>query len=255
MHERETIPSSSLEVYLNLESLRHDLRGKAVRMTDEVLFELTPMATLGLALCLAYLKLDRFRYRQTFQEEAQKVLKKFQLRQEGIEESLGDTAYFLGLKLLANWSDSREVRKIKKLIKERVKNGSPFGWRIVLYRILFEPPLPRSTWSDPKDRLLGCPGFDRLVVTSLAVISLIFLVFGRAHLMNILSWDVLAYMFDDHSLLRWWLILLICLLFPIIFAPIGDFVLRGIKRNIEHIDAEVEKFLSEKTSSASALPL
>lgn len=71
MHEREIIPSSSLEVYLSFESLRHGLRGKAVRMTDQVLFELTPMATLGLALCLAYLKLDRFRYRQTFQEEAQ----------------------------------------------------------------------------------------------------------------------------------------------------------------------------------------
>ena len=213
-------------------------------MTDQVLFKLTPMATLGLTLCLAYLKLDRFRYRQTIQGRVQKILTKLQLPQEGIAEPCEDTVYHLALNLLANWSNQQEFRKIKNSMKERVKYRSLFGWQIVLYRVLFEPPLPRSTWSNPNSRFLGCPGLDRLVVTLLFFFSLVFFVFGMAHHF-IIGWDILAYVFDDRFQFAWWIILLICILFPIIFAPIGDFALRGIKRDIEHIDAEVEKFSRE----------
>lgn len=215
-------------------------------MKDQVLFELTPMATLGLALCLAYLKLDRFRYRHSFQIEAQKVLEGLKLREEGPEKSLGDTAYYLGLKLLANWSNQQAFRKIKNSMKERVKYGSPFGWHISLYRIMFEPPLPRSKWVDQRNGFkLGCPGFDRIVTTLLAFFSLFFLVFGNAHRFKILSWDILAYVFDDRFLLEWWIILALCLLIPVLFAPIGDFVLRGIRRTIEHIDEEFKKILNK----------
>lgn len=215
-------------------------------MSNQMLSELTPVSILGLALCLAYLKLDRFRYRESFQIEAQRVLKGLQVRREGLEKSLGDTAYYLGLKLLANWSDPRAIREIKKSIKENVKNGTPFGWRIFLYRVLFEPPTPRSMWFDPKDRFkLRCPGSDRLVVTLLALLALIFLVLGRAHLLKILSWDILAYVFDDRFLLAWSIVLFICLLIPIVLAPIGEFILRGIRRNIEHIDEEFKKFIKK----------
>ena len=217
-------------------------------MNDQALFELTPMATLGLALCLAYLELDRFHYRQSFQMEARRVLEDLRLRQEGLDESRGDTIYYLGLKLLAHWSNPREIREIKKSIKENVQNGSPFGWRIRLYRLLFEPPLPRSMWSDQQDRLkLGWLGTDRLITTILAFLSLVFLVFGRAHLLKILSWDILAYLFDDKFVSTWWIILLLSLLFPIVIAPIGEFVLRGIRRNIQHTYGEFKKFLDKPT--------
>lgn len=212
-----------------------------------MLSELTPLAALGLGLCLAYLKLDRFRYHQSFQIEARRVLKGLQLRREGLEESLGNTAYYLGLKLLAHWSDPLAIRAIKKSMKENVKIRTPIGWRIFLYRVLFEPPLPRSMWFDPKDRFkLRCPGSDRLVVTLLASLSLLFLVLGRAHLLKIVNWDILAYVFDDRFVLIWSVILLICLLLPIVLAPIGDFILRGIRRNIEHIDEEFKKFLKRQ---------
>lgn len=215
-------------------------------MHDRALLELTPMATLGLALCLAYLKLDRFRYRQSFQDEAQKLLNKLRLLREGLEESRGDTVYYLGLKLLANWSNPREIRAIKKSMKENVKNGSPFGWRLLLFRVLFEPPLPRSMWSAQQDRLgLGRSGIDRMIATLLAFLSLVFLVLGRAHVLKIVSWDILAYAFDDRFLLAWWIILLVSVLFPILIAPIGDFVLRGIRRNIQHIYEEFKKFLDK----------
>lgn len=75
--------------------------------------------------------------------------------------------------------------------------------------------------------------------------------FSGIHLSKVLGWSILVYIFGDRFLLEASIILLICLLFPIKFAPIGDFVLRDIKRNIEHIDAEFEKFLSEKCERAN----
>lgn len=70
-------------------------------MEDPYLSELASLASTALAIALAYLNLDRFRYRQNIRDHARKALDLLRDRSSSVDKDHEDKGIYQGLRFLA----------------------------------------------------------------------------------------------------------------------------------------------------------
>lgn len=190
---------------------------------------LTPMATSGLAIGLAYLKLNRFRYRESVQDRARKGLLALERQDGTLAETQGDTEYYIRLKTLSSWSGLRAL-----------SGGSVLSLplSVMIYSLIYAP------------RFRSKSGLDRIFSGTLVVGSGLFLILGRAFMLDIIPWNWLGYIFHVNMSNIWWLLLSACIVLPIFFTILGDHIEFETHEFIDHTIAEFTKIMTNATRKA-----
>ena len=194
-------------------------------MGSSLLPELGPMAASALAFGLAYLKLRRFRYRESIQRRAQEALALLDKKDSTLAESFFDTEYYIRLKILASWSESKQIRKGLEAYPE-------FPVAIHIYYLLYESRLGLGS------------GLDRITSWICTVASGLIFIIGRAHAVNIFDWEWVLGLGQQDWISLWWSLLAICLILPISLTILGDWIEANIHNFIARTEKEFGKFIT-----------
>ena len=181
------------------------------------------MATCALSLGLAYVKLDRFGFRNFVRGRAQQKLAKFKDSKESLEqlEKLKSRKLLIKLELLANLPESREGVQQRKL---------PGAWAFFYARV----------YARRRDRFIAWAGI---------AIAFAVLVLGRLHAVGI---GFLGERLSSSSVSFWGVVVLsLFILFLIIVAWIGDFVKSSALETIDSHAAELRGFINVIVSESS----
>lgn len=117
-----------------------------------------PVAGAGFAMSLAYLALDRFRYRSAVENTAKKALEKYDKEGDGIPD------------LPDSLNNNETVNELKWLCRKDCNGYSPKGWQITLYQYVFRQ------------------HHDVILVIALGIIATFTLVSGVAFSLNRWQW-------------------------------------------------------------------
>ena len=173
--------------------------------------ELTPLAGITLAFNVAYLKLDQFRYQDRVRDYARTKLREIQEARE-----VPDTATL-----------SENYSAIVNLAEE------PKGDISELKRF----------WSWTYAMFLR-PRIDRRVSLILAGVGLAGVCIGSAHAVG--EWQRLAPLFDQDRIAFSLWVLVICVVLSVLFAVLGEWVVRGTFKNIDKDAEESVNLMSKK---------
>lgn len=173
--------------------------------------ELTPLAGITLAFNVAYLKLDQFRYQDRVRKYAYDKLEEIQDARE-----VPDRAY-----------RSENYRAIANLAEKQKGDVSE---------------LPRTrSWTYA---VFLRPRIDRVVSLILAGVGLVGVCVGSAHAVG--EWQSLAPLFNQDRI-AWSLWGLVsCVVISVLFAVLGEWVVRGTLGNIDKYAEELMNLMPRK---------
>ena len=179
--------------------------------------EISNIASLCLALNLAYLRMDRFLYRKSIQESAQSEFEK--LNKEGALKLYCDTKYY---KRLIAFSGSNEYGDTV----DGLKIISGIWWKI--YRLIF------------------LHGHDRKILPTSAIISLIVILISSAY-----SIDLLTFSIPYWIVIIVWSVISISIIASVNFMLYGNRIVAKALEETQNCSRELEKFMLANSSKSA----
>lgn len=185
-------------------------------MEDPYLSELASLASTTLAIALAYLNLDRFRYRQNIRDHARKALDLLRDRSRSVDKDHEDKGIYQGLRFLAMLGTPPPKTRLKEIIPSlRLRQVYP--------------------WTYASNR-------DRWFTTFCVIYSMFVLFVGRAS-----GIGVSGYSFFASNWFLWpsYAILVLGIIVPVFLVLIGNWIRESAYSKIDHDRVEMEKFMKD----------
>lgn len=201
-----------------LASFRDSPGGRGLDIGD-----IEPIAGAGFAMCLAYLALDRFRYRTEVEKAAQSALATLDKEGDGTPdppEAIANNDAMLELKWFAR-HDCNGFRP-----------QHPWTW---VYSAIYR----RET--------------DKWTIISLAVLAAFVLLSGVGA--KIATWLWSSAITGEGSLGFWFYICLACIVVPPLSVGIGRHVMEWCQRRSKHLESQILILLKDRVSSVVAPPI
>jgi hypothetical protein len=186
---------------------------------------LEPIAGISFALNLAYLGLQRFRYRQAIKEHVSKSMGEL----SNASQNTKDTRLYKAIARLSSLSETD-----RKLFKSSDKNANLTG-----------------AWSFFYERLFEC-NQDRIITILGSLLSALVIILGVFHSTNASCFAENLFKFDYIS--YWICGIILAQVLPVSFVVLGNFVVSGAKQFSENHIEDLKKTMKDQAANAKVPP-